>query len=272
MLGFTTKSFASSLERGTETLEALLEWAVDCGFGWIEIRDGGAKLDDGDLRKLDARASESNIAVQYAWDGSNLLGESDEALFAKGLQKASQFRTARYARITIAGEAFKTDRMKRGYSRAEFQHISRRITENARLARSFGITPVYENSHEPLSGDGESFFGIAELLDGTETMRLTFDPANFLHLKPPLQAPNWSALSEFYSRYSSRIPYVHLKSAGVDGFLPTLEIQDEQERACIQYMWREKKLLCIELPECADAETGKKNILAAQHKVLHMKD
>ncbi len=103
-------------------------------------------------------------------------------------------------------------------------------------------------------------------------MRLTFDPANFLNLKPPLQAPNWRALSDFYSRYSSRVPYVHLKSAGAKSFLPTLEIQDRREIACIQAMWREKKLLCIELPDCDDTETGKKNILAAQYKVLSMKE
>lgn len=271
LLGFTTRTFAKPLREGRVVLEDVLEWAAAHDFGWVELRDTGAKIEDAYLRKLDAFSSASGLAVHYAWDGSNLLSASNDKLFAEGLRRASCFRSGKYSRVTIAGEVLKADRTKLGYSPEEVSLISRRMVEEIRAASSFEIIPVFENSYEPLHGDGKSYQGIVELLQSVEEMRLAFDPANFLNLKTPRAIPTWEALSDFYSKYSRRIPYVHLKSAGVDGLLPTLEIQSDHEAACIQQMWLEEKLLCIELPEIDDPKTAMKNILSAKERLSRLR-
>jgi hypothetical protein len=272
LLGFTTKTFANPVKVGKRTLEGVLRWAAAQDFGWVEIRDARADIEDKYLRMLDGISGESGLAVQYAWDGSNILSDADGELFARGLGKAACFRKARYSRITIAGDLFKADRTKLGYSREEARLIGQRVASNVRRAESYGIMPVFENSHEPLRGDGESFYGIDELMQSAEEMRLAFDPANFLNLKAPLHAPSWDALGDFYARHSRRIPYVHLKSVGVDGLLSTFEIQNMAEATCIHRMWQEKKLLCIELPEMDDPQAAEKNILSAKKRILRLKD
>jgi sugar phosphate isomerase/epimerase len=271
LLGFTSRTFAKVMREGSVSLTGILTWAAAQGFGWVEIRDPMAEMDEKQLRELDAACDQMGLGVHYAWDGSDVLSPSDGELFKRGLRNASRFRTARYARITIAGNVFKADPSRKGYEREEIRLISQRVAEYARASEGFGITPVYENSYEPLNGDGQSFYGIVELLQSAKGMSLTFDPANFLNLKSPRQAPSLDSLVEFYTRFSSRIPYVHLKSVGVGGLLATLEIQDEREAACIHLMWQQTKLLCIELPETDDVEKGKRNVLDARARLLRLK-
>ena len=272
LLGFTSKTFSKLLTKGIVSLPGILEWASVQGFGWVEIRDPMASMQDERLLELDTVCRQKGLVVHYAWDGSDLLSPSDEQLFARGIRNASRLRSARFSRITIAGNVLKADRMKKGYSREEVDLISHRVAQYAHTAEAFGITPVYEHSYEPLRGDGQTFYGIVELLQSAEEMSLVFDPANFLNLKPPRQVPSLDAMIEFYSNFSPRIPYVHLKSVGVEGLLPTLEIQDDREAACIHQMWKEKKLLCIELPETDDLEKGMRNILSAKEKLLRLKE
>jgi len=271
LLGFTSKTFAKVMREGSVSLAGILTWAAAHGFGWVEIRDPMAGMEEKQLRELDASCDQMGLGVHYAWDGSDLLSPSDEELFDRGARNAARFRTARYARITIAGNVFKTEPSRKGLTREEIRRISQRVAAYARAAEGFGITPVYENSYEPLNGDGQSYYGIVELLQSAEEMSLTFDPANFLNLKSPRQAPSLDALGEFYRQFSHRIPYVHLKSVGDGGFLPTLKIQDGGEADCIHLMWQQTKLLCIELPETDDVEEGKRNILDARDRLLQLK-
>jgi sugar phosphate isomerase/epimerase len=230
-----------------------------------------AGMEEKQLRELDATCGALGLGVHYAWDGSDLLSSSDEELFKRGLRNASRFRAARYARITIAGGVFKAGPSRKGFMQEEIRFLAQRVAEYARAAEAFGITPVYENSYEPLNGDGQSFYGIAELLESAKGMKLTFDPANFLNLKSPRQAPSLDAVVEFYMRFSDRIPYVHLKSVGGGGLLPTLEIKDGREADYIRLMAKQKKLLCIELPETDEVEKGKRNIVDARDRILQLK-
>jgi len=267
VLGLTTRTFSKVVKRGAVTYEGIIQWAAANGFGWVELRDSRADMDDDDLRRLGSIASESGLALQYAWDGTNLLADSSDGLFARGLSKASQLHGARFCRVTIAGKVFRENRARLGYTLEEVRRISSTVGQQVGAAEGRGITLVFENSHEPLRGDGRRFLGIRELLQQIEVMNLAFDPANFLNLKPPLMTPGWDALGSFYEEFSRRIPYVHLKSAGGGGFLPTLEIRDENEARCIGRMCREGKLICIELPEMDDLETATRNILAAREAI-----
>jgi sugar phosphate isomerase/epimerase len=271
LLGFTSKTFAKVMKERSVSLPGILTWAAAQGFGWVEIRDPMAEMEEKQLRELDAACDQMGLGVHYAWDGTDLLSPSDEELFKRGLRNASRFRTARYARVTIAGNVLKADPTRKGYSREEIRRISQRIAAYGHAAESSGITPVYENSYEPLNGDGQSFYGIVELLQSAKEMSLTFDPANFLNLKSPRQAPSLDTLVEFYRQFSHRIPYVHLKSVGNDGLLPTLRIQDGLEADYIHLMWQQTKLLCIELPETDDVEKGKRDVLDARDRLLQLK-
>ena len=271
-VGLTTKTFSKVIKSGAITLEGVIRWAAANGFGWVELRDSRLVLEDVDLRKLGSIASDSGLPLQYAWDGTNLLADSSHSLFARGLSKASQLPGARFCRVTIAGQVFKEDPARLGYTLDEAYRISCEVAREVRAAARYGIALVFENSHEPLRGDGAQCLGIRELLLQIHDMNLAFDPANFLSLKPPLRAPGWETLRSFYDEFSRRIPYVHLKSAGPGGFLPTMEIRSEREAACVYRMYREGKLICIELPEVDDVDTGARNILAAREAITRAKE
>jgi sugar phosphate isomerase/epimerase len=272
VLGLTTKTFSKAVKRGAVTWAEVIRWAAANGFGWIELRDSLADMEDDELGRLGSIARDSGLAMQYAWDGTNLLADSARSLFARGLAKASKLPGVRFCRVTIAGEVFKDDRARLGYTIDETRRISSEMVRLAEAAEGVGITLAFENSHEPLCGDGAGFLGIRELLQRIDVMNLVFDPANFLSLRSPLRAPGWDALATFYDEFSSRIPYIHLKSAGAGGFLPSLEIRGEEEAACIHRMCGEGKLLCIELPEADEVDTGMRNVLAARDAITVVRE
>ncbi|HUI71715.1 MAG TPA: hypothetical protein VL354_14440, partial [Spirochaetia bacterium] len=126
------------------------------------------------------------------------------------------------------------------------------------------VLPVFENSHEPLTGSGGDA-GISELLDAIPSMNLTFDPGNAMDREHNRSFCSAADVSRFYGDYRDRLPYVHIKMTKDNIVQPVFVEDGDMPPAFYREMIADAKLLCIELPEAPDLESCKRRVLAARH-------
>jgi sugar phosphate isomerase/epimerase len=263
-IGFTSKTFAPFLARGLCSLDDLVRWAAEIGFDWMELRDSRADSEPKELERLKRVAAQSGLLLHYAWDGTNVLDRGDRELFTRGLAKAGIFGEGVYSRITIAGKVIKDSKLKVGYSRGEYDEICRILAVYIREAAAAGVSLVFENSHEPIVGDGATYWGIQELLDGVPSMRLAFDPANALNEAGVHMRLGWSDMLAFYRKNGGRIPYSHIKSIRGGKILHELMITETAERECLRCIMREVAYGCLELPEFENFDLCRETLIGAR--------
>ena len=263
MIGFTSRTFVGAVTRGETTLEEVIAWAVDERFPWMELRDQSLALGTGELHKLAAVAARRGIRLHYAWDGTNILDPADGQLFLRGVKNSTIFGLETFARLTIAGRLIRDNPAKAGYSPAELAMLRERIREYIRIAGEHRVRPVFENSHEPLSGsNGEA--GIRELLEEIPSMSLTFDPGNSMDREHNRSFCGADAVKRFYYDYRDRLPYVHVKMTKANIVQPGFVEDGDIEPAFYRGMLADGKLVCIELPEAADLQSCRRRILDAR--------
>jgi len=264
MIGFTSRTFAGAIARGETTLEELVAWAVDERFPWMEVRDVSLSLDDGALRKLISAAARGDMRLHYAWDGTNILDPADRRMFLQGVKNGAIFGPGTFVRLTIAGRVIRDNAAKVGYSTEELATLREQVQEYIRIAAEHRVLPVFENSHEPLTGSGKDA-GIRELLDAIPSMNLTFDPGNAMDREHNRSFCSAADISRFYRDYRDRLPYVHIKMTKDNIVQPVFVEDGDIPPAFYREMIADGKLLCIELPEAPDLESCKRRVLAARH-------
>ena len=263
MIGFTSRTFAGAIARGETTLEEIVGWAVGERFPWMEARDVNLSLGEGEIRKLVVAAAKGNMRLNYAWDGSNILDPADGRLFLRGVKNGALFGPGTYARLTIAGRVIRDDPAKTGYSNADLAALQERIGEYIRIAAEHRVRPVFENSHEPLTGtNGEA--GMSELLAGIPSMSLTFDPGNAMDREHNRSFCSADDIRKFYEDHRNQLPYVHVKMTKGGIVQPRFIEDGDIEPAFYRGMLADGKLVCIELPEAEDLESCKRRILDAR--------
>jgi sugar phosphate isomerase/epimerase len=263
MIGFTSRTFAGAIKRGETTLEELVAWAVDERFPWMEVRDMDLSLDEGALRKLAAAAAEGNMRLHYAWDGTNILDPADSRMFLRGVKNGTLFGPGTFVRLTIAGRVIRDDPARLGYSQVELATLQERIREYIQAASLHSVRPVFENSHEPLSGFGGEA-GIKELLAGIPSMRLTFDPGNAMDREHNRSFCSAADIRKFYTDNRDRLPYVHVKMTKANIVQPAFVEDGDIEPAFYRGMLADGKLVCIELPEAGDLASCRRRVLDAR--------
>lgn len=251
-IGFTSKTFASVVADGSHTLEDVVRWGAENGFGWIELRDSEADLPLGSCEQLAAAAVRSGMVLNYAWDGTNVLDPADKGLFERGIARAKVFGRGVLSRITIAGALIKGRTGSAGYTLDELEKLSAILPAYIRAGNDAGVGLVFENSHEPLHGDGRSFCGVQELLNRVPAMRLTFDPANALKESSVRARFSWGDMVDFYERNRGRIPYAHLKSIRDGEYLDELQVCEESQEECLRLIMEGCSNVCLELPQQDD--------------------
>ena len=264
MIGFTTRTFAGAISRGESTLEKIIAWAASEHFPWLEVRDVSLALAEGDLRKLAEQAEKGNVRLAYAWDGTNILDPADGKQFLRGVKNAAVFGPGTFVRLTIAGRVIRDNPSKVGYSPAELAMLRDRIQEYIRIAAEHGARPVFENSHEPLTGSKPGEAGISQLLDAIPSMSLTFDPGNAMDREHNKYFCTAREVKQFYSAYRERLPYIHVKMTRGNIVQPGFVEDGDVEPAFYRQMLSDGKLVCIELSEAADLQTCMSRILDAR--------
>lgn len=267
MMGFTSRTFAGAIKRGEATLEDLVAWAADERFPWMEVRDVSLSFDQETLRSLISAAARGNIRLHYAWDGTNILDPADRQMFLRGVQNGAIFGQGTFVRLTIAGRVIRDNAAKVGYSSEEVATLRERIQEYIRMAAEHRVLPVFENSHEPLTGSGGEA-GISELLLGIPSMNLTFDPGNAMDREHNRSFCCAADIRKFYQDYRDRLPYVHVKMTKDNIVQPVFVENGDISPVFYREMIADGKLICIELPEAQDLESCKRRVLDARRLLV----
>jgi len=185
-------------------------------------------------------------------------------MFLRGVRNGAVFGPGTFVRLTIAGRVIKDNPAKAGYSKEELATLKQRVREYIRVAGEHRVLPVFENSHEPLTGSGVEA-GVCELIAGVPSMNLTFDPGNAMDREHNRSFCSAADIRKFYQDYCDRLPYVHVKMTKDNIVQPVFAEDGDIPPTFYREMIADGKLLCIELPEAPDLESCKRRILDARH-------
>jgi sugar phosphate isomerase/epimerase len=229
----------------------------------MEVRDVSLSLDEGALRKLISAAARGNVRLHYAWDGTNILDPADGQMFLRGVRNGAVFGPGTFVRLTIAGRVIKDNPARVGYSNEELARLKQRVREYITVAGEHRVLPVFENSHEPLTGSGAEA-GIRELILAVPSMNLTFDPGNAMDREHNRSFCSAADIRKFYQDYREKLPYVHVKMTRDNIVQPVFVEDGDIQAAFYRGMIADGKLICIELPEAPDLESCERRILDAR--------
>ena len=192
-----------------------------------------------------------------------MLNPADSEAFLRGVKKGAVFGQGTFVRLTIAGQVFRDNTARQGFSNAELAALQERIRQYMKMAAEHRVLPVFENSHEPLTGSAGAA-GISELLAAVPSMNLTFDPGNAMDREHNRSFCGAADIRKFYQDYRDRLPYVHLKMTKNNIVQPGFVEDGDIPLAFYRQMIADGKLACIELPEAQDLESGTRRILHAR--------
>lgn len=246
-LGLATNTYKQVLRSGELTLRELLAWAAGRGFSWLEIRDTNVEMSEQELLELKELADKLHVKLHYAWDNKDLLCKSEA--FLKGIRNATLFGNGTCCRVLLAPDTVKG---KKGYSRAEMEIMIPIINSYVEVASEQNIYLCFENAMEPLWGDGETYFGMEDLMKRCPGMCVTFDAANAVS-KTTCVNPSEEELLQYYHDFEERNFYFHLKLTKNHEVLDTLEPEGDFDlrKLFTAFEKNPDMLICLEIPQQA---------------------
>lgn len=166
------------------------------------------------------------------------------------MEHASIFGTGTCCRVLIASNAVSG---KKGYSRSEIERIVPIIQKYTDRADDLGITLCFENSMEPIQGDGKGYYGMSELLDLCKKMSSTLDAANFTNHTTVVN-PDEEDIIAYYQKYVDQIPYFHMKVTKNHILMDTVEKGADFDIFRLLNIFSKNKemLVALEIPQQAD--------------------
>lgn len=247
-LGLASNTYKKILEKKEITMRELLTWAAGRGFSWLEVRDPDVLMTKEELLDLKNLAEKLDMRLHYSWDNEDLFVELPA--FEKGMENAAVLGEGTCCRVLLASNAVKG---KKGYSKEEIEKLVPIIKKYVRQADKLGITLCFENSMEPIKGDGKEYYGMTELLEMCDGMCSTFDAANFTN-QTTLVNPDEEELAAYYQTFSERIPYFHMKVTRKHELLDALETEADFDvfRLLDLFSQNEKMLVALEIPQQPD--------------------
>jgi sugar phosphate isomerase/epimerase len=211
--GFTSQNLAKWLPNSVDNLKAVIDFAKQKGFAFIELRDANASLSYNDAKKVAAYAKKNKIEVIYAM-GQGALDSNYFELFSRGLANTMLFDGPRFARTAAFGKEFAADPKKQFWTAAEFSQLVQNLNQAGNTAATFGYTLYIENAFEGLKGDGVNTFGMADLLGPkgvNANVGFQLDTGNFFCVSRTENSP--SDVKAFFEENVKRMGYSHLKTS-----------------------------------------------------------
>lgn len=257
-IGLTTSTFKNFIKNEEITLEEIIEWSRQIGFSLIEIRDSQMMMSHEYLLQLKERANHLNVQLHYAWDAIDLLAPDDQ-LFYNAIEKACILGKNGYARVLIAHEHIRDEPVKKGYTQGEVEKIVPVMRRYIEYAKMKGITLCFENSFEPLQGDGYTYSGMSELLSRVKDMMTTFDPGNFTNQQQVRVVPTSSSILEYVRTFKRQIPYFHIKTTLRHHLLPYIDFTDDFDLNILMKELANVAVICLELPSDETLKKTKEN-------------
>lgn len=263
-IGLTTNSFFPSLQSEEIDYNEILQWAVEAGFTWIEIRDPKACFNLDMVRNLGILADELGIEANLAWDNTDLGSDFDLNVWKGQLEKASVFKGQRFSRVTLSPSL--VDTTNSGYNHVDFQQIVTNVETVLKLAKEKGVRIVLENSLESLTAAGD-YIGIDEFMIKAGNSDLCLDFSNLLITENVSLRPSVSQIYSFVDLYKNRIPYVHFKSTINNQLLDYFKSEADLSVPELLRLLKNGTYLCVELPPQRNPDQLKERILSAKNKL-----
>jgi len=213
--GFTTQNFLGALTVSVESSKELISYAKKQGYSWIELRDPDASLSTDDCKIIASFARSNEIQVNYSVQ-RGLLSADFMAILNRAVQNSAVFEGPGFVRalaLKVEGQ--------HGWSESEFKRAVTIAKQAAVLANQQGLRFTVENADVALDGRDQPYYGMWEFLEQTSPeVLLQLDTAN---LFTGSVAVNPAQAEQFLRNFSSRISYLHLKTAADGQALQSLQ-------------------------------------------------
>ncbi len=268
-LGFTTSIFAKPLAAGEVNLGGLVDFAEEQGFRAVELRDEEASYSLGEVGDFVKDAGAKEMEVTYAVR-NDMLQSGDEALIVRALERAALCGEGAIMRMLGSMSALAAADRK-GYTRDEVVRIAGIAVRYSALAEEKGVILAMEHTREPLFGDAETYFGLADVLDEVgkheeqvAAFGITFDPANAVFTALCKAPTSEEKVFEFLEAYNEYVGLVHYKTTR--GGAPTSVIADadiDNEALFARLAKVYDGIVCLEIPGAADLHECRRNIDAS---------
>lgn len=219
-LGFTTQNFTEALPVSVDNKKTLIDYAAEHGYAWIELRDADASLTVDDCEELAAYAQKKDIEVAYSTQRA-LLDPDFWDVFSSGLECAPKFDGPGTIRALASGQKFIENEEKQGYTATELDSLVARANRAADMADEHDLQLVVENALDPLTGEGESYYGLDDFFErANPNVGWQIDTGNpFGVARVPATAEE---ARSFLKTHIDRLHYIHLKSSQEGEPQPTL--------------------------------------------------
>lgn len=209
-IGFTTAQFLKFLPTTAPNVKQLIDFAAAQGFAFVEVRDPSAKLSLADCKELAAYAGSKKIELIYAIN-TGLMDPAFAENFSRAIANAGAFNGPRVVRAAAFGPEF-NQADKKYWTADEYALLVEKGNNAANMAKSFGLTFLFENALEGLKGDGVNTFGFSDLVRGVNSnVGLQLDTANFFGVSRVYTEPQDA--KAFFVANVGRTKYVHLKTS-----------------------------------------------------------
>ena len=213
-IGITTANLLKFLPVNLANAKKYVDFAVDQGFGYIELRDPVASLTLAECKEIAVYAKQRDIDVSYAVNAA-ILDPNYMEVFSRAVANAAVFDGPRTIRTALPGLEFGNNEKKTAWTFAEFTKLVETANQAANLAKMFGLQYVVENAMEVLKGDGVTTFGTTGFFANVNSnVGFQLDTANFFAVaRIPAKA---DPAADFLRKIAPRMGYMHLKTATKD--------------------------------------------------------
>ncbi len=213
-IGFSTQNFQKFMKLNVGNLSELIDYAFSEGYQFIMIRDDYAELSDFECIALAEYAKKCDIEVIYEIH-KNPLDESYMNVFEKALRNTALFGEPGIIRTIVSKSEFDNDPLKKGWTESEFLRLTKICDDCTAVANKKNIKFVVENFNEAFFGDGQSYFGLADLITNTQGTGIQFDISNpFINTSREKADPD--RVEQYLNSNAKRWITTHLKTI-IDG-------------------------------------------------------
>jgi sugar phosphate isomerase/epimerase len=214
-IGITTANLLKFMPVNLANAKKYVDFAVDHGFTYIELRDPVASLTLAECKELAVYAKQRDIDISYAVN-VGVLDPNFWEVFSRAVANAAVFDGPGTIRSAGPGLEFANDPKKTAWTFAEFTKLVETANQAANLAKMAGLTYVIENALEILKGNGTTAFGTVEVFAAANSnLGFQLDTANFFAVSRV--PPKADATADFLRGISRRMGYMHLKTATKQG-------------------------------------------------------
>ena len=157
---------------------------------------------------------------------------------------------------------------KKGYSREDVERIGETARKYAATAAGKHIGLAIEHAKEPLFGDGETYYGLADIFTELEAtggvpanFGITFDPANGVFTALCKTPTTQEKVLEFLATHNQYIALVHYKTTVGGKVTPVITDADIENEALFGQLAKVYDgIVCLEIPGAAGLAECHKNI------------